>query len=192
MLISANRRRQRILDAALTSFLERGYLATSIADIRRLSGASTGSVYHFFANKGALARALLEEAVRGWSAAASAAAEAADAETAVKASVSGLVRWGLANPSLVRFMDEIRTLSAQGDEFAEVRDLLAAGQAAAERRYRDWTARGEVRPLPWPIAYSLMLGPAYSFIRLAAVGANADSAPALLAEAAWEAVRPGA
>ncbi len=83
-------------------------------------------------------------------------------------------------------------MGAQGDEFAEVRDLLAAGQAAAERRYRDWRARGEVRPLPWPIAYSLMLGPAYSFIRLAEVGANADSAPALLAEAAWEAVRPGA
>ena len=191
MPIAANRRRQRILDAALTSFLERGYLATSIADIRRLSGASTGSVYHFFANKGALARALLEEAVGGWSAA-SVAAEAADAETAVKASVNGLVRWGLTNPSLVRFMDEIRTLSAQGDEFADVRELLAAGQAAAEQRYRDWTARREVRPLPWPIAYSLMLGPAYSFIRLAATGAGVDSAPALLAEAAWEAVRPGA
>ena len=107
-------RRQRILEAALTCFLEQGYLATSIADIRRLSGASTGSVYHFFANKGALARALLEQAVAGWSAA-SVAADAADAETAVKASVTGLVQWGLANPSLVGFMDYIRTLAAQGD-----------------------------------------------------------------------------
>ena len=181
-------RRQRILEAALTCFLEQGYLATSIADIRRLSGASTGSVYHFFANKGALARALLEQAVAGWSAA-SVAANAADAETAVKASVTGLVQWGLANPSLVRFMDEIRTLAAQGDEFADVRELLAAGQEAAERRYRDWVARGEVRPLPWPVAYSLMLGPAYSFIRLAAAGGKADSAPALLAAAAWASVR---
>ncbi|HTO27428.1 MAG TPA: TetR family transcriptional regulator, partial [Devosia sp.] len=42
-------RRRQILDAALSAFLERGYAATSIADIRARSGASTGSIYHFFA-----------------------------------------------------------------------------------------------------------------------------------------------
>ena len=54
-------RRQAILDAALASFVARGYLATSISDIRAASGASTGSIYHFFAGKGALAEALLRE-----------------------------------------------------------------------------------------------------------------------------------
>ena len=59
-------RRRQILDAALASFLEKGYAATSIADIRARSGASTGSIYHFFSGKGALAEALLREAVAGW------------------------------------------------------------------------------------------------------------------------------
>jgi AcrR family transcriptional regulator len=184
-------RRTLILDAALRCFLERGYLATSIADIRRLSGASTGSIYHFFPNKGALARALLTQAVAGWSAAAKVGAEDAGAEATIRASVAGLVRWGLANPALVRFMDEIRTLSGSREEFADVKHMLAAGQAAAEERYRRWMAGGEVKPLPWPVAHSLMLGPAYNFIRLAAAGAQADSAPELLAEAAWAAVRAG-
>jgi AcrR family transcriptional regulator len=182
-------RRTQILDAALKCFLERGYLATSIADIRRLSGASTGSIYHFFPNKGALARALLTQAVAGWSAAATVGAEDAGAEATIKASVAGLVRWGLRNPALVRFMDEIRTLSSSGEEFADVRQMLDAGQAAAEEHYRRWVAQGEVEPLAWPIAHSLMLGPAYNFIRLAAAGARANAAPELLAAAAWAAVR---
>ena len=61
-------RRRQILDAALACFLERGYLGTTIADIRRRSGATTGSIYHFFDGKGALAQALLTDAIVGWSA----------------------------------------------------------------------------------------------------------------------------
>lgn len=182
-------RRTRILEAALGCFLARGYLATTIADIRRASGASTGSIYHFFGSKGALAQALLSQAVAGWSAAsAEALAPGADAERAIKASVSGLVAWGAANPALLRFLDEIRTLAARDPDFAQVRESLARGQAAAEARYREFARRGEVRPLPWAVAYALMLGPAYNLLRLTA-GAVEPGTAELLADAAWTAVR---
>jgi AcrR family transcriptional regulator len=184
-------RRSEILAAALASFLERGYRATSIADIRRLSGASTGSIYHFFEGKGALAMALLTEAVAGWSAAgAEAAREANRPEAAIKASVRGLVTWGLANPELFRFMDEIRTVADHEPEFLAVREALEAGQRAARSRFEQAAAEGLVRRLSWPVAHSLMLGPAYNYMRLVGRSGKASpEAPDLFANAAWEAVK---
>lgn len=182
-------RRSEILDAALACFLERGYVATSIADIRKQSGASTGSIYHFFEHKGALALALVERAVGGWS---GSSAEATDtdaaAEISIKASVAGLVEWGLANSASLRFLDEVRTLAASDPSLAAVATLLARGNHAARARYATFLARREVRDLPWPLAHALMLGPAYDFLRLAP-GDAATGAAAILAEAAWSAVR---
>lgn len=182
-------RRQNILEAALASFLERGYVATSISDIRKASGASTGSIYHFFPGKGALAEALLREAVAGWSAEAITEPDT-PAERVIKASVGGLLRWGLGNLGQLRFMDEIRTLAATGTELAAVETMLADGQRQAEAQYRRFVSRGEVRDLPWPVAHSLMLGPAYNYMRLVGRGAAAtQTAPALFADAAWDAVK---
>ena len=189
--MSSPDRRQQILDAALASFVERGYRATSISDIRAASGASTGSIYHFFAGKGALAEALLTEAVAGWSAEVWRELDGdSTAERGIKAAVGGLVRWGIRHPGHLRFMDEIRTLAASGTELARVAAMLAEGQAAGEKQYRAYAANGEVRALPWPVAHSLMLGPAYNYMRLIgrSVAASPD-APALLAEAAWQAVK---
>lgn len=184
-------RRQTILDAALASFVERGYLATSISDIRRLSGASTGSIYHFFDGKGALAEALLREAVAGWSAEVTRElGMATSAEASIKAAVAGLVRWGAKHPGHLRFMDEIRTLAAGGTELATVESMLAEGQALGQRQYRAWVKSGETRALPWPVAHSLMLGAAYNYLRLTSRSGKAPAeAPKLLAEAAWKSVK---
>ena len=65
--LTGDERRESILEAALGCFLEKGYIATTINDIREASGATTGSIYHFFDGKGALAMALLEDAMAGWS-----------------------------------------------------------------------------------------------------------------------------
>lgn len=188
---ASNPRRGQILSAALSCFLARGYAATTIADIRKASGATTGSIYHFFPGKGALALALLEEAVSGWAAAGPAATlPDSDAETAIRASVRGLASWGLANPALFRFLDEIRTLAATDPDLAPLHALLANGQTAAQDRYEGAVATGLCRPLAWPLAHALMLGPVYDLLRLVAAGAPAPPGAAdLLAEAAWSAVR---
>jgi len=54
-------RRQAILEAALACFSSKGFTETTMEDIRRISGASTGSIYHHFSNKEMLARALYLE-----------------------------------------------------------------------------------------------------------------------------------
>jgi AcrR family transcriptional regulator len=43
--------RTRLLMTAMTLFSEKGYDATSVADILRAAGANSGSLYHFFPTK---------------------------------------------------------------------------------------------------------------------------------------------
>ena len=54
-------RRAAILDAALIEFNAKGVAGASIADIRRRSGASVGSIYHHFGDKDGIAGALYLE-----------------------------------------------------------------------------------------------------------------------------------
>lgn len=185
-------RRSQILQAALAAFLAKGYSATTIADIRTRSGASTGSIYHFFSGKGALAEALLRDATAGWAAASGGALDPTQSpERAIKASVHGLVRWGMAHPAHLRFMDEIRHLASNHAELAAIRNLLSVGELASAAHYARMTASGAVRPLPWAIAHALILGPAYDFLRRASAHSDeeVERIATLLAEAAWQAVR---
>lgn len=185
-------RRRQILDAALSCFLDKGYVATSIADIRARSGASTGSIYHFFSGKGALAEALLREAVSGWASQSTAALDAAASpEAALKASVRGLMTWGFANSAQFRFMDEIRTLAPTDPDFSAVRDLLDDGQAAAAAQYARMVSVGAVRNMPFSVAHALMLGPAYAYLRRAGNTPVAEAARLadFFADAAWESVK---
>ncbi len=188
--LTGDERRESILDAALGCFLEKGYIATTINDIREASGATTGSIYHFFDGKGALAMALLEDAVAGWSGESTATSEAPEA--VIKASASGLITWGLKNPELFRFMDEIRTLAVTAPEFADIADTLAEGQGSVGSAYSKFVKAKKVKDLPWPAAHSLILGPAYNFLRLATTGrarVAAKRAAEIFGDAAWAAVK---
>jgi len=188
--LTGDERRESILEAALGCFLEKGYIATTINDIREASGATTGSIYHFFDGKGALAMALLEDAVAGWSGESQATSETPEA--VIKASASGLIIWGLKNPELFRFMDEIRTLAVTAPEFASIADTLAEGQSTVGTSYSKFVKAKKVKDLPWPAAHSLILGPAYNFLRLATTGrarVAAKRAAEIFGDAAWVAVK---
>jgi len=187
-------RRDDILSAALGCFLERGYAATSIRDIGKSSGASIGSMYHFFSGKDELAQALLSEAVNGWRAATAAHLRpAADCETTIKASVRGLLDWAMANPRHFAFMDEIRAITSTRNDVPLLAAMLDGGQEAAAAVYDSYVTSGEVKPLHWPIAYALMVGPTYAYLRLSPDRRVMTNSPIeireLLAEAAWQAVK---
>ena len=61
----AEQTRERVLDAAATLFVERGYDATSISSIAELAGVSPETVYARFRNKRTLIGELMQHAVRG-------------------------------------------------------------------------------------------------------------------------------
>ena len=56
----AERTRSAVLDAAETRFAERGFVATSMADVGALAGVSRGTPGYFFRSKGELYRAVLD------------------------------------------------------------------------------------------------------------------------------------
>ena len=65
---STEKRRRKILDAALHCFLERGFAAATAEEIRERSGASIGSIYHHFGGKEGLAGTLHVEGLRDYQA----------------------------------------------------------------------------------------------------------------------------
>jgi len=56
----ADRRRDELLATALRLFAERGYRATTIADIANSTGTAHGLVYHYFRSKDELLQAILD------------------------------------------------------------------------------------------------------------------------------------
>ncbi|PJI50100.1 MAG: TetR family transcriptional regulator [Pseudomonas sp.] len=56
--------RQRLLDAAVSSLIERGAAATTTLEVQRRSGASRGALLHHFPTHAALLSATIEELVR--------------------------------------------------------------------------------------------------------------------------------
>jgi AcrR family transcriptional regulator len=57
----SERSRRQVLDAALQLFSRHGYRATSVRDIAKEAGVSTGNVYHHFPDKESIFKTLLDE-----------------------------------------------------------------------------------------------------------------------------------
>ena len=185
-------RRDRILAAALDCFVEAGYGGAGISDIQKRSGASVGSIYHFFGGKDGIAVALFSEGLRSWSRASLTFPPDASAESIVRASVSGAVTWALENLKLYRFMEGTRflapILAAEQETSAIVMEARSIGEAMMLRL----AGTGAVKALPWDVMHALILGPAYDWLRLYAHGfADTDAATAIshLSDAAWNAVK---
>jgi TetR/AcrR family transcriptional regulator len=56
----ATKTKERLLDAALTLFSQKGYAATGIRDILQAAGVTQPTLYHHFADKASLLQALIE------------------------------------------------------------------------------------------------------------------------------------
>lgn len=61
MCARATHPRQKILNASLKLFVEKGYFRTNIPSICKLSGCPVGSIYHYFKNKEEIAVELYGE-----------------------------------------------------------------------------------------------------------------------------------
>lgn len=187
-------RRAEILAAALDCFTRRGIDATTIADIRARAGATTSSIYHFFAGKDAILGALYLEALRSYQAELlSRLARARSGRGAVRGIVEHTLDWVEEHPAAARFLFEARRSPAVSAVEAALRD----DNRALFRAVRDHLARLGVhagRKMPPDLLIAILIGPAMSFAREHLAGhAVSDLARArrVLADAAWVALRPG-
>ena len=181
-------RRQEILHAALPIFVEKGYIGTTIADIRKASGATTGSIYHFFAGKPGLAIALWEDANTLWMTRAEAGRQSRTPEEIVTTTVRGLLEWATANRNLFLFFEELRIRAHSDPDLRPILDEIAQTHEAAAEIYLDWAAQGQVRDMAWPVASALIVGPAYDYLRKCRNISDHGDAIEKLVENAWNSV----
>ncbi|WP_163511137.1 TetR/AcrR family transcriptional regulator [Fodinicola acaciae] len=52
---------RQIREGAVDAFAENGYANCTVADLRRATGVSSGALFHYFADKAAIFRAIVEE-----------------------------------------------------------------------------------------------------------------------------------
>lgn len=193
-------RRSQILDAALDCFQDNGYQLTTIAQIRAKSGASTGSIYHLFAGKPAIAHALISKAIEGWRlysdlenrSGKNAKIKENEVKSAIKSSVTSLVTHGTQNYGLHQFMDEMRILANKDPDLAALKATFSAGQTEAKKFYRAAADNGIVRDVSWPVAHALMLGPTYDYLRSFQPQTSKKkiaAAKSQLGKAAWRTIR---
>ncbi len=187
-------RRQAILEAALTCFASKGFTETTMEDIRKLSGASTGSIYHHFSNKEMLARALYLEGRSSLNAALSASLTATTLHEGIEALVHAYLGWIEQHADLGQYLlqaGESEYLSAYVKVLRQkTRTTLPTEHLSGQ--VLQWLAPyirdGSVVNLPQPLYIPLILGPSREFVRIwlrTRQPAEMQEARDPLAKAAW-------
>jgi AcrR family transcriptional regulator len=191
---ASDRRRNTLITSALECFTEVGYEGTTVSDIIRRAGATTGTFYHYFPHgKAQVAAAVQLEALADYQEGSLHVLEASrGAREGIQAGVRHHLQWVQEHRSEAQFLFS----DHPGEVWTELDDDLRE----LNRRYFDsvdrWLARhvevGLLRPLPRPVAYALLVGPAQQLGRQYVRGLlpmPLSEAAELLAEGAWQALR---
>jgi AcrR family transcriptional regulator len=186
-------RRASILRAALETFGERGYAATTIEDVRRRSGASVGSIYHHFGSKEELAGSLYVEGLRDYQEGFVAALRShPGARAGVRAMVEHHLDWVAANSELARYLLGGREAAVRLASDARLREQNRAFFAEVNAWLEPHIERGDLRRLPLDLLYSVLIGPAQEFARHSLAGRTSstlETAKRTLAGAAWSSLK---
>lgn len=140
-------RRRAFLDAAGDLFVEKGYGATSLADVVKRSGGSLATLYDFFGNKGGLFKALIADRVDRITGVFD------EAGVAERPPDAALAEFGRKMLDLILHPDVIavqRLVIAESSQFPELATtFFTAGPAAATARLTGYLAdqakRGRLR-----------------------------------------------
>ncbi|MEO7803909.1 MAG: TetR/AcrR family transcriptional regulator [Actinomycetota bacterium] len=189
-------RRQQILDAALQCFLRSGYEATTIEDVRNLSGASVGSIYHHFADKHAIAieihRAYLHQY---WRLVAAALSSSRSPRLCFSKLIADYLKWMKKSPDLfrfARFMSHSRGLRAEvidaKDPFIEEQSRFVVGW------FERHASAGRIKKMQIDMYDVLLMGPLYEYAAHWLQGISLtpiDEAAEIMASGVWMAFRKG-
>lgn len=186
-------REAEILDAAEQLFAEGGLEALTVRALVSRSGASTGSLYHRYRDRGGVLAALALRALNeGLGPMNAAVAGTLDAQLGVEGMVLAWLDWVVARPVQARIV--YATFGAP--ELAPYEEQIQQIKMGLYTPLFGWmTARiaeGALRPLP-PWAFDpIVFGPAHELARRWLMGAPLPmgEARALVAEAVWRAVAP--
>jgi AcrR family transcriptional regulator len=185
------RRRDELLDAALTCITERGLLGTRIEDVRRAAGASPSSVYNLFDGLASLTAALLARTFERLFAQVAGRVLAEDRpDAAVRALVDGHLEWVLGHDDEARFMYGAMALELAQAEREELAELKAKLAVPVMEHLASLAGEGALPAWPASTLEFIVLGPAHEASRRYLAGVLADLAGlrGLLPDVAWASV----
>lgn len=189
---SSTDRREEILSAALECYAELGWNATTIADIRRRSGASTGSIYHHFGDKEGIAAALYLEALERYRHPLRARLNRSrTARSTVRGLVLHHIEWAAANREWARYLMEMRGTEAVKRAEADLRASNRLFLEEVRAHLHRWIDAGDLIELPDVLYAPLLIGPAADVVRYwlrGRVRQDIQSLAKPLADAAWRAL----
>ena len=177
-------RRSSILDAAQNLFLTQGYTVTTIAQIGRASGATTGSIYYAFNGKAAIATEIWQAAMADRTDILSTAKKS---NKGVQTHIKSMFEAAAADRAIFDFCLQLEQIAAIDPEFTELSAAVTARRNAHKAAYKKWAKATEVRPIAWSVADALINGPALTYLR--AGGAATPETAEVFAMCAWRAVK---
>jgi len=193
MQLDPDPRRDRILRAALELSLERSPASVTIQQIRGLSGAATGTIYHHFRDKQGLFLHLFLAATRHYHGVVLGALEPGRCpRRMVRSMVRAYLQWIVQNVSLARFVQVARQSEVVRGDDPDVRDQHRVFVRSVYARLDPWVRSGELRPIPRDMALAVAIGPTEHYATEWLLGrtlTEPDEAWELLADAAWDALR---
>ncbi|HSC51018.1 MAG TPA: TetR/AcrR family transcriptional regulator, partial [Gaiellaceae bacterium] len=139
-------KRRRLLDAAVRVFARKGYHASRVGDIAEEAGVAHGLLYHYFASKEDVLRAVFRETWRALIETIRSVEEAGDAPREQLRKVAEiLLRSWRREPDLVRVLvlEVTRSQHLRG-EMDEIVESFAAIQEIVERGQADGSIRADL------------------------------------------------
>lgn len=192
---STIRRRAAVLDAALRCFTRQGLSATTIADVRKASKTSIGSIYHHFSSKEELATALYLHSLQLYQEGLLAKlVRTRTAERRVRAMVEYHLDWVAREPDRARFLFIAERPQAKSQA---AQDLSQLNRSFFDRLFEPLEAQMHaraLRSLPRDLFLAMVIGPAQSYARAWLEGRKRsplNRARRALADGAWASVRRG-
>lgn len=160
-------RRKEIIQAALACFTELGFTHTGMADIRRRSKASTGSIYHHFKSKEQLAAEVYIEGIRDYQEGfVSALEEQEHARDGIFAVVNYHLKWVEKNPDWTVYLFQKRYAEFMGSTEGEVERLNMEFTSHCAKWFSKQVRAGKLRRLPADLYGAILIGPCMEYSRL--------------------------
>jgi AcrR family transcriptional regulator len=186
-------RRQAILQTALQLFLTKGFTDTTMEDIRQLSGASIGSIYHHFENKEKIAIELYRDGRQQFNALLFKDFPPPDPKTGIKGLVYNYLDWFEQSPDLGLYVIQASSTEYLGPYVEEIRQ----SSDYFYYRFLEWlnplVATGALARYPQHLYVPLAIGPCRDFIRKWLRTRSLEElheAREPLAEATWQLLAP--
>lgn len=156
--------KQQVMEVALNLFSERGYFNTSIPDLVKASGVSTGSIYHHFGDKEGVAKALFDSIVeRLEKALEEICKEHSTTKAQCRAIIEMLYNITEREPELMKFM-----LHAKHKEFLPEQKPICSSNPFRMMRslVTEGMKTGEVRKMDETVAAAAVFGAAIRLIQM--------------------------